>query len=72
MIDFSKSDYQCDGQMTLEECMKEIDNYKWETGQYMPLPEVEETQDEYNRVYSEGKQERHIPEKSLRRNRIKR
>lgn len=44
MIDFSKSDYSCEGQMSFDECMKEIERYKWETGQYMPLPvtEVEE------------------------------
>ena len=72
MIDFEKSNYQCEGQMGLEECLKEIEKYKWETGQYMPLPEVEETQDEYNRIHPERLQKRNIPEKSLRRNRVKR
>ena len=53
MIDFSKSNYSCDGQMTLEECLKEIDKYKWETGQYMNLPETEESENEHHRIHSE-------------------
>lgn len=44
MIDFSKSNYVCDNQMTFEECLKEMEEYKWQTGQYMPLPEWEETE----------------------------
>lgn len=44
MIDFSKSKYVCENQMTLEECLKEIEEYKWQTGQYMNLPEQEETE----------------------------
>ena len=42
MIDFSNSDYQCENQMNLEECLKEIEKYKWESGQYMNLPETED------------------------------
>lgn len=42
MIDFSKSNYSCDNQMTFEECLKEMEEYKWQTGQYMPLPQWEE------------------------------
>lgn len=42
MIDFSKTDYSCDNQMTFEDCLKEMENYKWQTGQYMPLPIKEE------------------------------
>ena len=45
MFDF---DYECDNQMTFEECLKEMERYKWETGQYMPLPKTEENNDEYN------------------------
>ena len=41
MIDFSKNDYQCDNQMNFEECLKEIEEYKWMKGQYMNLPETE-------------------------------
>ena len=50
MIDFSKSDYSCEGQMTFDECLQEIENYKWETGQYMNLPviEQEEKENEHN------------------------
>lgn len=44
MIDFSKTKYVCENQMTFEECLKEIEKYKWQKGQYMPLPEVEETE----------------------------
>ena len=46
MIDFSKDNYSCDNQMTFEECLKEMDNYKWETGQYINLPEKEELENE--------------------------
>lgn len=50
MIDFSKSDYSCEGQMNFDECLQEIENYKWETGQYMNLPviEQEEKENEHN------------------------
>ena len=34
--------YSCEGQMNFDECLKEMDAYKWETGQYMNLPETEE------------------------------
>lgn len=47
MIDFSKSDYSCDNQMNFDECLKEMENYKWQTGQYMNLPETEEKHDEH-------------------------
>ena len=53
MIDFLKSDYSCENQMNFEECLKEIDRYKWETGQYMNLPETEESENEHNRIHSE-------------------
>lgn len=46
-MDFSKSNYSCDNQMSFEECLKEVELYKWQTGQYMPLPETEE-EDEHN------------------------
>ena len=45
MADLSKVDYSCDNQMTFEECLKEIELYKWEKGHYMPLPETEEEDD---------------------------
>lgn len=45
MIDFSKSNYSCENQMTFEECLKEIERYKWESGQYMPLPEQEDNEE---------------------------
>ena len=35
--------YFCDNQMNLEECLQELERHKWETGQYMNLPEVEES-----------------------------
>lgn len=47
MIDFSKSDYSCDNQMNFDECLKEMEKYKWETGQYINLPETEEMNDEH-------------------------
>lgn len=47
MIDFSKFDYSCDNQMNFDECLKEMENYKWETGQYINLPETEEMNDEH-------------------------
>lgn len=47
MIDFSNTDYFCENQMSLDECMQEIEKYKWEKGQYMNLPESEEIEDEY-------------------------
>ena len=47
MIDFSKTNYCCDNQMTLEDCAQEIEKYKWEKGQYMNLPETEDSKDEY-------------------------
>lgn len=46
MIDLSN--YECENQMNFEECLKEIDRYKWETGQYMNLPEMEETENEHS------------------------
>lgn len=52
MIDFSKSKYSCEGQMNFEECLKEIEKYKWETGQYMNLPETEEIENEHCRIHS--------------------
>ena len=42
MIDWNKTDYECEGQMNIEECLKELEEYKWQTGQYMNLPETEE------------------------------
>lgn len=54
MIDFSKSNYFCDNQMTFDECLKEIERYKWETGQYMNLPETEEKENENHRLHSNG------------------
>ena len=54
MIDFSKSNYFCDNQMTFDECLKEIERYKWETGQYMNLPETEEIKIENHRLHSNG------------------
>lgn len=54
MIDFSQSDYSCDNQMTFEECLQEMDFYKWETGQYMNLPETEDLHNEqhkHHRLY---------------------
>ena len=42
MIDFSKSNYSCDNQLTFEDCLKEMEDYKWKTGQYIPLPIKEE------------------------------
>lgn len=56
MNDFSQSNYFCDDQMTFEECLQEMDFYKWETGQYMNLPETEDLQNEqhqYNRLYTD-------------------
>jgi hypothetical protein len=34
--------YFCDGQMSFDECLREMEDYKWKTGQYMNLPETEE------------------------------
>ena len=48
MIDFSKSNYECDNQMTFEECLREMESYKWESGQYINLPEKEEAENEHN------------------------
>ena len=31
--------------MTFDECLKEMEQYKWDTGQYMNLPEVPEQED---------------------------
>ena len=45
MIDFSKSNYSCEGQMNFEEFMKEIELYKWHSGKYMNLPEMEEQEE---------------------------
>jgi hypothetical protein len=38
--------YECEGQMNFEECLQEMERYKWATGQYMNLPETEETENE--------------------------
>ena len=43
MLDF---DYECENQMTFEECLKEMEKYKWETGQYLPFPITEEVENE--------------------------
>lgn len=48
MCDFSKLNYSCENQMTFEECLKEIEEYKWQTGQYMPLPIMEDLEDGKN------------------------
>lgn len=48
MFDLSKSNYFCDNQMTFEECLKEMEEYKWQTGQYMPLPKREDEEDVEN------------------------
>ena len=49
MFDFSKfDDYACENQMTFEECLREVELYKWEKGQYMNLPEQEEKENEHN------------------------
>ena len=42
------SNYECENQMNFEECLKEIDRYKWETGQYINLPEREENENEHS------------------------
>lgn len=49
-----QTDYFCDGQMSFDECLREMDAYKWETGQYMNLPETEDFKNEYNGLHSEG------------------
>lgn len=51
MIDLSKCNYECENQMNFEECLKEMYRYKWETGQYMNLPESEETENEHSRIH---------------------
>lgn len=61
MIDFSKFNYSCENQMTFEECIQEIEKYKWETGQYMNLPEMEETDNEDNRLHTGRKRKRNFP-----------
>lgn len=38
----NKLDYACENQMSFDECLKEMERYKWETGQYMNLPEPED------------------------------
>lgn len=38
-MDLSKSNYSCDGQMSFDDFFKELENEKWDTGQYMNLPE---------------------------------
>ena len=45
MIDFSKKDYVCTGQMSFDECLAEMERYKWDSGQYMNLPETEEQEE---------------------------
>lgn len=54
MIDLSKSNYECENQMNFDECLKEMDRYKWETGQYINLPETEEYINEHSRIHSNG------------------
>ena len=49
MFDFEKLNYICDNQMTFEECMQEMDSYKWETGQYINLPETEDLHNDNNK-----------------------
>ena len=60
MHDISKSNYSCDSQMSFEDCVKEMDSYKWDTGQYMNLPETEELEDEYNGLHSGRRRKRNI------------
>lgn len=48
MIDYSNIKDILPGQMTVEECMQELESYKWKSGQYMNLPEMEEKDDEHN------------------------
>lgn len=58
--------YSCEGQMNFEECLREMDAYKWQTGQYMNLPETGDFEsDEDNGLHSKGKRKRNIKGKSL-------
>ena len=54
MIDFSKCNYECENQMNFEECLRQMEIYKWQSGQYMNLPETEEKENEYHRIHPEG------------------
>ena len=70
MID---SNYFCENQMYIDECLEEMNRYKWETGQYMNLPEMEDSEyDEYNRLHPKRKRKCNISEKPLHENRVKR
>ena len=52
MLDLDKANYSCEGQMNFEECLKEIELYKWESGYYMNLPEeMEETENEHQELH---------------------
>lgn len=62
MHDISKSNYSCDDQTSFEDCLKEIDSYKWDTGQYMNLPQTEVIEDEYNRLHSGRRKKRNFKE----------
>ena len=42
MGNFSKFNYQCDNQMSFEDYLKEEEKIKWDTGQYMNLPEIDD------------------------------
>lgn len=48
MIDWNNTTYCCEGQMNFDECLQEIEEYKWQTGQYMNLPEQEENENEHH------------------------
>lgn len=45
MIDLSKKEYTCTGQMSFDECLAEMERYKWDSGQYMNLPEIEDPEE---------------------------
>lgn len=42
MINVFDVSYVCNGQMSFDECLAEMERYKWDSGQYMNLPENEE------------------------------
>lgn len=44
-------EYFREGQMNFEECLREMDAYKWDTGQYMNLPETEDFDNEHNGLH---------------------
>ena len=46
-----EEEYSCDGQMTFDECLREMETYKWKTGQYMNLPETEGFANENNGLH---------------------